>query len=81
MYQIVENAGFDAEEIVNKQKTKETNIGFDARTGKWVNMLKEGIIDPTKVTRNAILNSSSIAALMITSEVAIVDEPNKENNE
>lgn len=81
LYQIAENAGFDAEEIVLEQDKQKKGFGFDANTGEWVNMFERGIIDPTKVTRNAILNASSIAALMITSEVAIVDFPEKEEKD
>jgi chaperonin GroEL len=49
------------------------NIGFNAKLGTWVDMIKEGIIDPTKVTRSAVLNASSIASIIITSEAAVVD--------
>ena len=67
IYQIAENAGYDASEIVEQQKNKE-NIGFNAKSGEWVDMFKNGIVDPTKVTRSAILNSTSISALFITTE-------------
>ncbi len=72
-YQIAENAGYDGSSIVEKQKKEEKNFGFDAKEGKWVDLLKSGIVDPTRVTRNAILNASSIASLLITSEAAVVD--------
>ena len=72
-YQIAENAGYDGSIIVEKQRQQKANFGFDAKLGKWVDLLKTGIIDPTKVTRNAILNAGSIAALLITSEAAIVE--------
>ncbi len=72
LYQIAENAGYDGIEIVEKQKTQKNNIGFNAKTGEWVNMLDAGIIDPTKVTRNAVLNASSIAAMFVTTEAAVV---------
>lgn len=75
IYQIAENSGFDGQEIVDKQKTCEKNIGFDARNCVWVNMFKEGIVDPTMVTRSAVVNAASIASLFITSEVAIVKKP------
>lgn len=78
IYQIAENAGFDGQDIYEKQKQQEKDYGFDAREGRWVNMLKAGIIDPTKVTRNAILNATSISALMITSEAAVVEIKEKE---
>lgn len=78
--QIADNAGYNCEEIVEKQKHSETNVGFDAKRGQWVDMFKEGIIDPTKVTRNALLNAASISALFLTTEagVASIPEPEKE---
>ncbi|WP_035369130.1 chaperonin GroEL [Acholeplasma hippikon] len=72
-YQIAENAGFDGQTIVEMQRKQPLNHGFDAKEGKWVDLLKHGIIDPTRVTRNAILNASSIASLLITSEAAVVE--------
>lgn len=78
IYQIAENAGYDGMDILEQQRNQKHNFGFDAKEGKWVNMLKEGIIDPTKVTRNAILNAASISALMITSEAAVVEIKEKE---
>ena len=76
--QIAENAGYNAEEIVDAQKHAEENIGFDAKAGKWVDMFEKGIIDPTKVTRSALLNAASISALFITTEagVAAIKEDN-----
>lgn len=73
VYQIAENAGYDPSEIVEKQKKSEANIGFNAKTGEWVDMFKSGIVDPTKVTRSAILNSTSISAVFITTEAAVTD--------
>jgi chaperonin GroEL len=78
LYQIAENAGYDGQDILEEQRKQHKDYGFDAKEGKWVNMMKEGIIDPTKVTRNAILNASSIGALMITSEAAVVEIKEKE---
>ncbi len=78
LYQIAENAGFDGQDMLEQQRKHDKDFGFDAKEGRWVNMIKEGIIDPTKVTRNAILNASSIGALMITSEAAIVEIKDKE---
>lgn len=69
--QIAENAGYNAEEIVEHQKGAEANMGFDAKYGKWVNMFEEGIIDPTKVTRSALLNAASISALFLTTEAGV----------
>lgn len=77
LYQISENAGYDGKEIVEKQLSKELNIGFNAKTGEWVDMFEKGIVDPCKVTRSALLNSSSIAGLVITTEAAVgtIKEP------
>lgn len=72
-YQIAENAGYDGTSIVEEQKKQELNYGFDAKEGQWVNLVEAGIIDPTRVTRNAILNASSIASLLITTEAAVTN--------
>lgn len=71
--QIADNSGYDAEEIVEKQKAQKDGFGFNAETGEWVDMIKEGIVDPTKVTRSAILNASSISALFVTTEAAVTE--------
>lgn len=73
-WQIAENAGYDGDEIVEKQKTSKDNIGFDAKRGEWVDMYKKGIVDPTKVTRSAVLNAASISALFLTTEVAVANK-------
>ena len=78
LYQIAENAGYDGHEIVQEQLTKKGNIGFDAREGKWVDMFKEGIVDPTKVTRSAVANATSIAALFVTTEAGVVTKEDPE---
>lgn len=69
--QIADNAGYNAEEIVEQQKHAAENMGFDAKAGVWVNMFEKGIIDPTKVTRSALLNAASISALFITTEAGV----------
>lgn len=74
LYQIAENAGYDASEIVDMQKQQKPNFGFDALKGEWVDMYKNGIVDPTKVTRSAILNAASISSLFITTEVAVANK-------
>ncbi len=71
LMQIAANAGYDPEEIAKKQKESEKDHGFDALHGKWVNMFDANIIDPTKVTRNAVLNASSISAMFVTTEAAV----------
>ncbi|MEG2909647.1 MAG: TCP-1/cpn60 chaperonin family protein, partial [Erysipelotrichaceae bacterium] len=69
--QIAENAGYNADDIIDIQKRSDKNIGFDAKCGEWVDMFEKGIIDPTKVTRSALLNAASISALFITTEVGV----------
>lgn len=76
--QIAENAGYNEEEIVSIQKKAQKDYGFDAKTGNWVNMFTAGIIDPTKVTRSALLNAASISALFLTTEAGVADLPKKD---
>ncbi|HXU11847.1 MAG TPA: chaperonin GroEL [Candidatus Binatia bacterium] len=77
--QISINAGYEGSIIVAQAKEKEkASIGFDAYTGKWVEMFDAGIIDPTKVVRSALQNAASIAALMLTTEALIHDIPEKD---
>ncbi|MBR2599286.1 MAG: chaperonin GroEL [Erysipelotrichaceae bacterium] len=78
MEQIAENAGYDGKEIVKLQLTKRGNVGFDAKEGIWTDMFKAGIVDPTKVTRSAVLYSTSIASLFVTTEAGVVtkEDPN-----
>ena len=74
LYQIAENAGVDGAVVVDKVvSSKDPNFGYDALTGKYVDMFKAGIVDPTKVIRCAIQNASSVASLLLTTEVAVVD--------
>lgn len=77
IWQIAENAGYDGNEIVDQQIHAKDSIGFDAKNGQWVNLYEAGIVDPTKVTRSAILNASSIAALFLTTEAAVASLPEK----
>ena len=79
--QIAINAGYDEEEIVSIQKNAEKDFGFDAKTGDWVNMFEAGIIDPTKVTRIALLNAASISALFLTTEAGVAELPKKEESQ
>ena len=79
--QIAINAGYDEEEIVSIQKNSEKDFGFDAKTGDWVNMFEAGIIDPTKVTRSALLNAASISALFLTTEAGVAELPKKEESQ
>jgi chaperonin GroEL len=73
LYQIAENAGFNGADIVEQQRKQKPQFGFDAKGGQWVNLIDAGIIDPTKVTRSAILNATSISALLVTSEAAVAE--------
>ncbi|MFH1288954.1 MAG: chaperonin GroEL [bacterium] len=76
--QLVQNAGLEGSVIVQKIKDEKKNIGFDVENAKYTDMLEAGIIDPTKVTRVAIQNAASIAALLLTTEALITDIPEKE---
>lgn len=74
MGQIAENAGFNSDEIIETQMKAEKGQGFDAKAGQWVSMFDKGIIDPTKVTRSALLNAASISALFITTEAGVASK-------
>lgn len=71
---IVENAGCEGSVIVHKVKEGKDDFGYNASTDKYENMIKAGIVDPTKVTRLAIENAASIAALLLTTECVIADK-------
>lgn len=71
--QIASNAGYDPDEIEKGQAEAKKDFGFNAKDGTWVNLFTSGIVDPTKVTRSAILNASSIAALFVTTEAAVTE--------
>jgi chaperonin GroEL len=80
--QIVFNAGLEPSVVVNKikEQSKETS-GFNARTGEYVDMIEDGIIDPTKVSRVALQNAASIAGLLLTTEATIVEKPQENKQE
>ena len=78
--QISKNAGFDGVEVVNRVLNSEANIGFNALLGEYVDMITEGIIDPTMVTRSALLNAASISALILTTEVLVGEIYREEAN-
>lgn len=78
MRQIAHNAGLEGSVIIENVKNSEAGIGFDALRGEYKNMLKAGIVDPTKVTRSALQNASSIASTFLTTEAAVADIPEKE---
>ena len=71
--QIAINAGLEGSVIVENVKNAEVGIGFDALSEKYVNMLENGIVDPTKVTRSALQNASSVASMVLTTEAAVAD--------
>jgi chaperonin GroEL len=73
--QIAINAGLEGGVIVEKVRSLETGFGLNAATGEYVDMIKSGIIDPAKVTRSALQNAASIAALFLTTEAVIADKP------
>ena len=75
--QIAENAGLDGSVIVNEVKNSKAGIGYDALNDKYVDMVKEGILDPVKVTRSALQNATSVASTLLTTEAAvgIIPEP------
>ncbi|TMK35145.1 MAG: chaperonin GroEL, partial [Actinobacteria bacterium] len=75
---IAQNAGYEGAVIVERIRTEGDGRGFDAATGEWVDMVKAGIIDPAKVTRSALQNAASIAAIVLTAESAVVEKPEEE---
>ncbi|WP_341266457.1 chaperonin GroEL [Candidatus Phytoplasma fraxini] len=76
-YQIAENAGFDGDSIIKQQFQQKEGFGFDASTGEYVDLFKIGIVDPTKVTKQAVLNSASIASMLVTTGAAIASVTEK----
>ncbi len=75
--QIALNAGLEGSVIVNKLKSENNGIGYDAANDRWVDMVKAGIIDPTKVTRSALQNAASVSALLLTTEAVVAEQPKK----
>ncbi len=73
--QIADNAGLEGSVIVERLKKEEVGIGFNAATNEWVNMIEAGIVDPTKVTRSALQNAASVAAMFLTTEAVVADIP------
>lgn len=80
--QIAANAGLEGSVIVERLKKEDVGVGFNAQTGEWVNMIQAGIVDPAKVTRSALQNAASVAAMFLTTEAVVADKPeeNKNNN-
>ena len=76
--QIAENAGFEGGVMVEKVKAEKGNVGLNAANGEMVDLVKDGVIDPAKVTRSTVENASSIASLVLTTEALIAEEPEPE---
>ncbi|WP_080848772.1 chaperonin GroEL [Cytobacillus gottheilii] len=72
---IAHNAGLEGSVIVDRLKREDVGTGFNAATGAWVNMIDAGIVDPTKVTRSALQNAASVAAMFLTTEAVVADKP------
>lgn len=80
LYQIATNAGLEGSIIVNKVKEADKGIGFDALTEEFVNMISQGIIDPAKVTKSALINASSVASTLLTTEAVVSDIETDKND-
>ena len=76
--QIAQNAGLEGSVVVQRIKQEKTNVGYDVNQDAYVDMIEAGVIDPTKVTRSALQNASSIASLLLTTESIVADKPEKE---
>ena len=76
--QIAANAALEGSVIIENIKSKEKGIGFDVMTENYVDMVKVGIVDPTKVTRSALVNAASVAAMVLTTESVVADKPEPE---
>lgn len=72
---IADNAGYEGSVIVEKVKEREKGVGFDAMKGEFVNMIQAGIVDPAKVTRSALQNAASAAAMLLTTECLVAEIP------
>jgi chaperonin GroEL len=75
--QIANNAGFEGSVVVQRVMESKGNLGFNAETGEYEDLIKAGIIDPTKVTRFALQNAASVAGLLLTTEAMIAEKPKK----
>jgi chaperonin GroEL len=76
--QLTQNAGLEGSVVVQRIKQEKANIGYDVSQDAYVDMIEAGVIDPTKVTRSALRNAASIAALLLTTEAIVADKPEKE---
>jgi chaperonin GroEL len=73
--EIVENCGEEASVVVNKVLNGKGNYGYNAQTGEYGDMMEMGVLDPTKVTRTALQNASSVAGLMLTTDCMVAEHP------
>ena len=73
MRMIAENAGVEGSVIVEKVRSLEPGMGYNAYNGEFIDMMKEGIVDPTKVTRSALQNAASVASMILTTEAAVAN--------
>ncbi|MFO7248602.1 MAG: TCP-1/cpn60 chaperonin family protein, partial [Bacillota bacterium] len=78
--QIATNAGFEGSVVVERVKKETPGVGLNAATGEYVNLIEAGIIDPAKVTRSALQNAASVAAMFLTTEAVVADLPEEEKN-
>ncbi|RKO65991.1 chaperonin GroEL [Desulfofundulus salinus] len=78
--QIANNAGAEGSVVVEKVRALPDGMGFNALTGEYVNMIEAGIVDPAKVTRSALQNAASIAAMILTTETLVAEKPEKEKD-
>jgi len=79
VYLIAANAGYQGDVVIEKVKSLKKGHGLNAATGEYEDLVKAGIIDPVKVTRSALQNAGSIAAMVLTTEALVADKPKKEN--
>ena len=79
--QIAYNAGQEGSVVVEHLKKEEVGVGYNALTGEWVDMIKAGIVDPAKVTRSALQNAASVAAMFLTTEAVVADKPEEEKKD
>ncbi len=75
---LVENAGGEGSVVVNEVKKRKGNEGYNVATGEYEDLIKAGVVDPTKVTRSALQNAASISGLLLTTEAVITELPEKE---
>ena len=77
---IAENAGIDGSIVIDKVKNAKGNMGFNAQNEEYEDLIKAGVIDPTKVVRTALQNASSVASLLLTTEAMVADKPEEKGD-